>query len=129
MKKGPLKITDFVEPQRTGPSLDTRRAVALHIVTLQRKAADPATPAETAAKSRRLVSNYRARTAKRPAGLRRANAKNMEKLFARVVAHIRCGLREGVLRESANPIVTREAIARYLAVPEHQVEQVFKRLV
>lgn len=120
-----LQLQDFVEPQRTGPSLTEQQRQYDRQVKLRALAANPATVPQRAYELRRLAG----KSAKRNfGGLRRANARSLPKLQDAVIELIGRGLREGVLGERAN-FVTREAIARRLAVPEHQVEQVFARLV
>lgn len=77
-----------------------------------------------------MPDRVRKRDGKRPRTLRRANAKNVDVLCDQVVEHIRRGIAQRLLADApGSRSVTREAIARYLDVPEHQVEQVFQRLV
>lgn len=90
-----------------------------------------ATPQQLAllvAASRRLATAL-ARPHKRPKPLRRSNARSIEALHSQVLALLLEGIRQGVLTaEKSGSIVTREAVARTLGVPNHQVEQVFCRL-
>jgi DNA-binding transcriptional MocR family regulator len=60
--------------------------------------------------------------------LRVTNAKDPERLYARVVAHLCRGIAQKVLKVGSGSSITREAVARYLHVPVHQVAQVYARL-
>jgi hypothetical protein len=124
-KDRPPQLRDFVEPQRTGPSNQEQHRRRERKARLLELAADPATTPQRVHELRRLAAKSSKR---RTPKLRRSNARSLQKLHDEVVSHIVRGVQEGVLSESANRI-TREAVARRLAVPEHQVEQVFARLV
>lgn len=121
----PLQRQDFVEPQRNGPSVEEQQHRRKRLAQLQEFAADPKTTPQRAHQLERLAMKSEKR---RTSTVRRANAKSITRLQDTVLNHIVRGLREGVLSETAD-LITREAVARRLTVPEHQVEQVFARLV
>lgn len=65
---------------------------------------------------------------RRTVRLRVPNAKDPARLYDQVVAHLCRGVAQAVLKVGGNSSITREAVARYLRVPPHQVEQVYARL-
>lgn len=130
----PLSRASFVVPQQLRSRSQDSSAQRLAQVQTRVAAlrADPASDGALLARAERALhwlTGVHASHKRRPGSTpRRANAKSPDKLYTQVFAHLQQGLAQGFLNFHHSDLVTREAIAARLSVPDHQVEQVFCRL-